>query len=104
MAESTIVRDYFASAFRTVVAGGVGTALAYLARKTGIVVDEQTGAGLVQGFTFIVITAYYLIVRGLETKIPAFGWLLGLAKLPTYASPTGTVPAAPDGSVPLSKS
>jgi hypothetical protein len=34
------------------------------------------------------------------TKVPGFGWLLGLAKLPTYPAPTGEVPIPRSGSVP----
>jgi hypothetical protein len=97
---SPTVRDLAASILRSTVAAGVGTVLAAIARRTGIVVDEATGAGLVQGFTFIVIALYYIVVRGLETKIPAFGWLLGLAKLPNYASPANTVPEVPSDTVP----
>jgi len=33
--------------------------------------------------------------------VPAFGWLLGLAKLPNYAAPTNTVPDVPSGDVPV---
>lgn len=95
-----IVRDLGASIVRTVVAGGVGTVLAYISKRTGIIVDDTTSAGLVQGFTFIVASGYYIVVRLLEVRLPAFGWLLGLAKLPAYPAPANTVPDVASGSVP----
>lgn len=98
---SPTVRDLAASILRSTVAAGVGTVLAYIAQRTGIVVDETTHNGLVQGFTFIVIALYYIVVRSLETKVPAFGWLLGLAKLPNYSSPVNTVPDVASDSVPV---
>ena len=94
------VRDLAASVVRTFVATAVGTALAWIAKNTSFVVDENTSAGLIQSFTALVIGAYYLVVRALEIKVPGFGWLLGLAKLPNYASETNTVPEVATGSVP----
>ena len=63
-------------------------------------IDDATSAGIVQAFTGVVIGVYYLVVRFLETKVPAFGWLLGLAKLPTYPAATGEVPVPVSGTVP----
>lgn len=99
MAEPT-VRDLGASIVRTFAATAVGTGVAWLAARANIVINEATSAGLVQAFTATVIAAYYLVVRTLETKVPAFGWLLGLAKLPTYPAATGEVPVPRSGSVP----
>jgi hypothetical protein len=94
------VRDLGASLVRTFVATAVGTLVAWLAKNAHIVIDSNTSAGLVQAFTATVIGAYYLVVRFLETRVPAFGWLLGLAKLPTYPAPANEVPVPADGSVP----
>jgi hypothetical protein len=94
------VRDLGVSVVRTFVTLGVGWAVAALAKNANIVIDEQTSSGLVQAFTVTVTAIYYFIVRSLEIKVPGFGWLLGLAKLPNYASPTGTVPEVPSDSVP----
>lgn len=94
------VRDLGVSVVRTFVATAVGTALAWIAKNTHFVIDDATSAGLVQSFTALVIGAYYLVVRTLELKVPAFGWLLGLAKLPNYASETNTVPEVATGTVP----
>lgn len=95
-----IVRDLGASIVRSFVATAVGTFVAYLAKNAHIVIDADTSAGLVQAFTATVIGAYYLVVRVLETRIPAFGWLLGLAKLPTYPAPTNEVPIPESDTVP----
>jgi hypothetical protein len=94
------VRDLGASLVRTFVATAVGTLVAILAKNAHIVIDDGTAAGLVQTFTATVIGLYYLVVRTLETKFPVFGWLLGLAKLPTYPAATGEVPIPASGSVP----
>jgi hypothetical protein len=95
------VRDLGASLVRTFVATAVGVGIAWLAKNAHFVIDDATSAGLVQAFTGVVIGAYYLVVRTLETKVPAFGWLLGLAKLPTYPAATGEVPVPASGSVPV---
>jgi hypothetical protein len=94
------VRDLGASIVRNAVAVGVGSGVAYLARRADIIIDAETSAGLTQAFTATVIGVYYIVVRLLETRVAAFGWLLGLAKLPTYPSPTNTVPVPASGSVP----
>lgn len=94
------VRDLGASLVRTFVATAVGTGVAWVAKNAHFVIDDATSAGLVQAFTATTIGGYYLVVRTLETRIPAFGWLLGLAKLPTYPSPTNEVPVPESGTVP----
>lgn len=94
------VRDLGASLVRTFVATAVGTLAAWAAKNAHIVIDESTSAGLTQAFTGTVIGIYYLVVRTLETKVPAFGWLLGLAKLPTYPAAANEVPIPASGSVP----
>lgn len=99
MADPT-VRDLGASYVRTGVTIAVGTGVAWLARRAHIIIDPSTSDGVTAAFTSATIGAYYLVVRALETKVPAFGWLLGLAKLPTYPSPTNEVPIPESGSVP----
>lgn len=94
------VRDLGASFVRMGVATAVGTLVAWLAKNANVVIDESTSAGVVQAFTATVIGIYYLVVRTLETKVPAFGWLFGLAKLPTYPAPANTVPVPESGTVP----
>jgi len=95
------VRDLGASLVRTFVATAVGVGVAWMAKNANIVIDEGTSAGLVQAFTGAVVALYYLAVRTLETKFPAFGWLLGLAKLPTYPAPIAEVPVPESGTVPV---
>jgi mannitol-specific phosphotransferase system IIBC component len=90
--QTTTVRDIGASVVRMFVATAVGTLVAWLAKNAHIIIDNNTSAGLVQAFTATVIGVYYLVVRFLETKVPAFGWLFGLAKLPTYPAPAGEKP------------
>jgi hypothetical protein len=79
---------------------GVGWVGAKLAQNAHIIIDDTTSAGVVQSFTVTLTGVYYLVVRTLETKVPAFGWLFGLAKLPTYPAPTNEVPVPESGTVP----
>lgn len=94
------VRDLGASVVRTFVTLGVGWGVAKLAQNAHIVIDENTSAGLVQAFTVAVTAVYYFLVRSLEIKVPGFGWLFGLAKLPSYPAPTNSVPVVASDSVP----
>lgn len=102
MAESTTVRDLGSSYLRTGVTIAVGTLVAYLAKRAHIIIDPDTAAGLQSAFTAAVIGAYYVVVRALETKVPAFGWLLGLAKQPAYPAPVNTVPVVASSSTGVS--
>lgn len=75
--------DIFASVIRTAVPFLVGLFLAIPAVAV-LNVDQEAATGAV---TFFVTTAYYAVFRWLETHVDSrFGWLLGLAKPPTYAS------------------
>ena len=69
------------SLIRTVVPVAVGAILAALA-QANLDLDE----GLVtEVVTAVCITVYYAIVRLLEEHVsPAWGWLLGVAKVPQY--------------------
>ena len=90
---------------RTAVPGAVGVLLGWLAAR-GFNLDPDTQQGLIAALTGVAIALYYSLVTLLERKVnPAFGWLLGAAKTPTYdatakvddASPTGQSagPASP---------
>ena len=83
--------DYLISMIRTVVPVGVGAVLSWLAVRAGIVVDEQTKAGLLVAFTGLAVAVYYGVVRALELRWPWFGRLLGSKAAPTYP---GEAPAA----------
>jgi len=45
---------------------------------------EGDASAIEQAVTPIVMGAYYVIARGLERAHPAFGWLLGVPKAPSY--------------------
>lgn len=70
---------------RTQVPVGVGLVAAYLFRRWGIVIDEQTKAGATLLVGGLAVTLYYTVARFLERRWPAFGVLLGVAKQPAYS-------------------
>jgi hypothetical protein len=81
---SAVVASIGSSVVRTVVPVIVGTLLGWAAR---IQFDLDVGL-ITEAVTVIVTTLYYVVVRLLETRVaPAWGYLLGIAKVPTYAPP-----------------
>jgi hypothetical protein len=76
--------NWVISQIRTFVPILVGTALTWIAKKTGFVIDEETGAQAVMAATAGAIAVYYFVVHWLEQKWPAFGKLLGKQTLPYY--------------------
>lgn len=81
---------------RTVVPAAVGTLLAWLAVKGLDLGSLQEGlsTALVAACTAL----YYAGVALLERKVhPAFGWLLGVAKAPTYDATAKKDPSSPTG-------
>jgi hypothetical protein len=85
------VRQQLASLIRTYVPIGVGFVLALLARKYDIVLDDNASAALTSGVAALVSAAYYVVVRVLETRWKAVGWLLGLPVAPQYDVVKGSV-------------
>jgi hypothetical protein len=84
---------------RTVVPSAVGLLLGWLAAR-GFNLDPDTQAGLVTALTAACIALYYAAVAWLERHVnPAFGWLLGAAKPPTYDATARLDPASPTGEV-----
>ena len=73
--------DFLTSLIRTWVPILVGY-LVSLGLLPASLSDSATAA-----FTALVIGVYYALVRVLETRWPAFGWLLGSPKKPTYVPP-----------------
>jgi len=72
-----------ASIVRTIVPVIVGVVLGAAARR-GFELDS---GAITETVTVVITTAYYAVVRLLETRIaPAWGYLLGVAKVPTYPS------------------
>lgn len=75
--------DFVTSLVRTYVPIIVGAVVSFLATK-GINVEPEAAAGLTAFLTAVISGAYYLVVRLLESKYPAFGKLLGSSKKPEY--------------------
>lgn len=79
-----VVAGIGTSIVRTVVPLIVGALISWAA-KAGLELDD---GAIASALTVIVTTVYYAVVRVLEARIaPAWGWLLGVAKVPTYAPP-----------------
>lgn len=78
------MNDYVNSLIRTWVPIGVGAVLVYLARRWGVVLDDDTSAQLTLSAVALVTAVYYALVRALETRWPTFGRLLGRKTAPVY--------------------
>lgn len=73
---------------------GIGTSIVRTTVPVivGIILTALASAGLdlseglvTEVVATVIITAYYAVVRLLETHVaPAWGWLLGVAKVPEY--------------------
>lgn len=85
------MNDKAVSLIRTYVPVAVGAAASWLAAHFGVVIDDNSKAAVSLAFGSVVIAAYYSAVRFAESKVPALGWLLGLAKQPAYVP--GPAPA-----------
>jgi hypothetical protein len=77
------MKDYGRSLIRTIVPLIVGSVVAWLASQN---IDVDAGT-LVPAVDAVVAGLYYAIVRGLEQKFPAAGWMLGHPGAPQYAHP-----------------
>jgi hypothetical protein len=76
--------DDITAKIRTLVPAIVGAALAWLAAKFNIVIDEQSTVEGVAFFTALCIGAYHSAVTWVSKKVPVVGWLLGSPKNPSY--------------------
>jgi hypothetical protein len=75
---------------RTAVPAAIGTAIAYLV-NAGLEIDPETQQTLTTALVALSIAGYYALVTFLERKVnPAFGWLLGFAKAPSYNGDGGS--------------
>lgn len=75
------------SLIRTVVPVVVGQLLTWLATKGVLDETGEISAALVSLFTVVFTSAYYALARLLEVFVSTkFGWMLGIAKAPTYRS------------------
>jgi hypothetical protein len=77
------INDTLIGLIRTWVPIGVGAAISWLATN-GLELDEETRTAAIVATTGAIQALYYTVVRLLENKVPAVGWLLGSAKTPTY--------------------
>lgn len=84
------INDTLIGLIRTWVPIGVGAAISWLA-TAGLQLDNETQAAAIVAATGAIQAAYYTVVRLLENKYPAIGWLLGSAKTPTYSPATPEV-------------
>lgn len=77
------MNDLVTSIIRTWTPILVGAVISWLTAR-GIHIDPTSAVGIVPFLTAFFSALYYFIVRLLESKFPAFGWLLGQAKKVTY--------------------
>ena len=79
-----MLHDTLIALIRTFVPAAVGSAVAWaIAHGVGITDDVQTQLSAV--LVTLSITLYYALVTVLERKVnSAFGWLLGVPKVPMY--------------------
>lgn len=77
----------YASVVRTVIPVAVALAATYGA-KAGLDVDTTALASLLGG---LVGSAYYTVVRVVESRYPAFTWLLGTKTQPAGYSYDGSL-------------
>lgn len=80
------ISDFAASLIRTATPSLVGAGLTLLATNAGVHVPAAYEPLIDTGATFALGTAYYLVVRALETKFKGLGWLLGVPRKPVYGS------------------
>lgn len=89
-----------ASIIRTLIPLLAGQLLALLA-AVGLNLDTAGQGALTDWLGVTLAGVYYIIVRLVETKVPAVGWLLGLAKSPDSYSEAPALPVnAPAPAVP----
>lgn len=79
--------DMLIAVIRTFVPSVVGTAIAW-GIDHGVTVPDDVQVQLSAALVALCITLYYALVTLLERKVnPAFGWLLGVPKAPSYEAP-----------------
>jgi uncharacterized membrane protein (DUF441 family) len=76
--------DQAVSLIRTIVPVVVGSFITWLAGR-GVDID---GAAVAPIVTTLVVAGYYAAVRAAEQRWPHAGWLLGVARPPSYPKPS----------------
>ncbi len=75
--------DFVVSLIRTWVPAGVAAFVGYLT-TVGVDYSAEAEAQLAGAAVALFAAVYYGLARALESRWPAFGYLLGVAKTPTY--------------------
>jgi hypothetical protein len=80
--------DVITSTIRTAVVAGVVGVVSWLSSH-GVDVDPESASALKEALGAVVNIGvgivFYVVVRALEVYVhPGFGWLLGVARAPTY--------------------
>jgi len=85
-----MLHDTLIAIIRTFVPSAVGIGIAWLIDQ-GLTVPDDVQTQLSAALVALCITLYYSLVTLLERKVnPAFGWLLGVPKAPSYTPPPVT--------------
>lgn len=86
---------FIESLIRTWVTVGIGTGIAWLARRYGIVVDPTANTTVTAVSTALCIAGYYALCRLVEARFPRIGsFLISLGLIqskPVYAQPDEAV-------------
>lgn len=77
--------DIVIARIRTIVPGIIAAALTWLASTLDIVISSDTVTAVIGLVMTVILAVWYIVVSWLEKKVgPAWGWLLGYPKRPTY--------------------
>ena len=76
--------DFLVSLIRTWVPAAVGAVIAYLV-SLGVEFSQEEEGAIATAVVVLFVAVYYGLARALESRWPAFGYLLGVAKQPTYS-------------------
>jgi hypothetical protein len=96
-----MVSDFILSLIRTYVPLVAGGLLTWLATTLELAIPEDASSGFVGTTVLVVSGVYYLIARWLESRWPAFSFLLGTPKsvsTPRYARTSDSSSPAPTDS------
>ena len=75
--------DFAVSLIRTWVPAAAGAVIAYFV-SLGVDFSTEQEAAISSAVVVFFVAIYYWAARALESRWPAFGYLLGVAKTPSY--------------------